>query len=270
MIAPACHDTASAVAAVPADGGEATGATSAPARGRSWASSSTEPIINEKIAAATTTPTRAASAGRSGSSRTSWACGSCRSAAGSGCSEGHDHSYAELTQMAERRQAVRRGHRPGPQAVPLARRDAAEDRRSSARDTKQRPPSTRGEFVRTCLESLALTYRRTLEGLEDMLGRKIEVIHIVGGGTQNELLNQMTADACDRDGGRRPGRGDGDRQHPGAGDGDGRREVAGRRAGGRARQLRRQALRAAASRSRGTRRMRRYREARLGERVTMS
>src|SRR5258708_37652145 len=66
------------------------------------------------------------------------------------------------------------------------------------RNTGQRPPNTRGEFVRACLDSLALTYRRMLEGLEDVLGRKIAVIHIVGGGSQNELLNQMTADACGR------------------------------------------------------------------------
>ena len=56
----------------------------------------------------------------------------------------------------------------------------------------------RGDFVRCCLDSLALTYRRTLEGLEDILGRRINTIHIVGGGCQNELLNQMTADATGR------------------------------------------------------------------------
>ncbi len=38
----------------------------------------------------------------------------------------------------------------------------------------------------------------TIEGMEEVLGRRIGVIHIVGGGTQNELLNQMTADACAR------------------------------------------------------------------------
>src|SRR5205807_5674656 len=64
--------------------------------------------------------------------------------------------------------------------------------------TRQRPPGSRGEFVRACLDSLALTYRKTLEGLEDVLGRKIGTIHVVGGGCQNELLNQMTADACNR------------------------------------------------------------------------
>ena len=64
--------------------------------------------------------------------------------------------------------------------------------------TKQKAPETMGEHVRTCLESLALTYRRTLENLEKLSGRKIKTIHIVGGGAQNELLNQMTADACGR------------------------------------------------------------------------
>jgi len=64
--------------------------------------------------------------------------------------------------------------------------------------TGQETPYSPGEFVRTCLESLALTYRKTVEGLEDVLGNKIKVIHIVGGGTQNEVLNQMTADACNR------------------------------------------------------------------------
>jgi rhamnulokinase len=66
------------------------------------------------------------------------------------------------------------------------------------RSSKQTIPGGPGEIVRSLLESLALTYRRTLEGLEDILGRKISVIHIVGGGCQNELLNQMTADACGR------------------------------------------------------------------------
>jgi rhamnulokinase len=66
------------------------------------------------------------------------------------------------------------------------------------RSTSQPVPQQPGEFVRACLDSLALAYRRTLEGLEDVLGRRIAVIHIVGGGVQNELLTQMTADACGR------------------------------------------------------------------------
>ena len=64
--------------------------------------------------------------------------------------------------------------------------------------TSQALPQSPGEFVRTCLESLAFTYRRTLSQLETLLARRINLIHIVGGGSRNELLNQMTADACGR------------------------------------------------------------------------
>ncbi len=64
--------------------------------------------------------------------------------------------------------------------------------------TGQPAPTEPGEVVRCALESLALCYRWVLERLEELLGRRLEVIHIVGGGSQNRLLNQLTADACDR------------------------------------------------------------------------
>ena len=56
-------------------------------------------------------------------------------------------------------------------------------------------PRSRGEMVRCILESLALKYRYVLERLQATSGREIRVIHVVGGGSQNRLLNQMTADA---------------------------------------------------------------------------
>jgi rhamnulokinase len=56
----------------------------------------------------------------------------------------------------------------------------------------------RGAIVRSLLESLALKYRYTIEQLETLLGKRVEVIHIVGGGSQNKLLCQFTADACNR------------------------------------------------------------------------
>ena len=56
-------------------------------------------------------------------------------------------------------------------------------------------PESRGEMVRCILESLALKYRYVLERLQEASGRTVRVIHIVGGGSQNQLLNQMTADA---------------------------------------------------------------------------
>jgi len=47
-------------------------------------------------------------------------------------------------------------------------------------------------------ESLALSYREAFEGLEQLKGSKIDVLHIVGGGSKNILLNQITADAINR------------------------------------------------------------------------
>jgi rhamnulokinase len=67
-----------------------------------------------------------------------------------------------------------------------------------ARQTGQPEPETVGQFVRCCLESLALAYRYTLENLERVLGKQFEVLHVVGGGGKNRLLNQMTADAIGR------------------------------------------------------------------------
>ena len=63
-------------------------------------------------------------------------------------------------------------------------------------ESNQPVPQTRGEIVRCGLESLALKYRQTLRRMDKVLGRTTEVLHIIGGGTQNKLLTQMTADAC--------------------------------------------------------------------------
>jgi rhamnulokinase len=52
--------------------------------------------------------------------------------------------------------------------------------------------------VRCALESLALRYRWGLEKLENLTGSRLDVVHVVGGGCQNELLCQFTADACNR------------------------------------------------------------------------
>jgi rhamnulokinase len=64
--------------------------------------------------------------------------------------------------------------------------------------TSQPVPETKGAIVRCALESLALKYRWVLERLEQILRRHLEPIHIVGGGAQNILLNQFTADATGR------------------------------------------------------------------------
>jgi rhamnulokinase len=64
--------------------------------------------------------------------------------------------------------------------------------------TNQAAPDDDGAIARAALESLALRYRVCLGGLEELLGYRLETIHIVGGGVQNALLCQMTADACQR------------------------------------------------------------------------
>ncbi len=64
--------------------------------------------------------------------------------------------------------------------------------------TGQRVPQTKGEIARTVYESLAMTYREAFEGLEQMKEGRIDVLHIVGGGAKNALLNQFTAGAIDR------------------------------------------------------------------------
>jgi rhamnulokinase len=57
-------------------------------------------------------------------------------------------------------------------------------------------PATPPEIVRCLLDSLALAYRRTIARAQELSGRHVDVIHMVGGGVRNELLCQLTADAC--------------------------------------------------------------------------
>jgi rhamnulokinase len=64
------------------------------------------------------------------------------------------------------------------------------------RETHQPVPESPGAVLRCALESLALLYRQTLDQLERVTGIRPERIHIVGGGSQNRLLNQFTANAC--------------------------------------------------------------------------
>jgi len=64
--------------------------------------------------------------------------------------------------------------------------------------TGQKTPAGEGALVRMILESLALRYRQVLESLESLTGSTIETIHIMGGGSRNQLLNQLVADATGR------------------------------------------------------------------------
>lgn len=64
--------------------------------------------------------------------------------------------------------------------------------------TGQKPPETKPAIVRCIMESLALKYRMAVEGLEEILGYKLPVLHIVGGGCKNTMLSQFTANAISR------------------------------------------------------------------------
>ena len=70
--------------------------------------------------------------------------------------------------------------------------------RAFCRRTGQPAPEGPGAVVRCVLESMALKYRWVLERLETVAGRRLDPIHIIGGGAQNRLLNQLTADATGR------------------------------------------------------------------------
>ena len=63
------------------------------------------------------------------------------------------------------------------------------------RETGQKEPSSPGEFVRCILESLALLYRKRIQDLSELTGKTFSRLHVIGGGSRNELLNQFTADA---------------------------------------------------------------------------
>lgn len=70
--------------------------------------------------------------------------------------------------------------------------------REFCRRTSQPVPEGEGALIRCALESLVLRYRLVLGYLEQLVGREMKTIHMVGGGVQNHLLCQLTADACDR------------------------------------------------------------------------
>jgi sugar (pentulose or hexulose) kinase len=195
LIAPATHDTASAVAAVPAQPDTSWCFISS----GTWSLMGVEldhPVINDKSLKYNYTN----EGGVGGSTRFLknimglWLVQECRR---HWIREGHDHSYAELTEMAARAKGLLAllDLDYAPLALPG---NMPQKIAQFCRQTNQTIPQTRGEYVRACLDGLALTYRRSLKGLEDVLGRRIDVIHIVGGGVQNGLLNQMTADACNR------------------------------------------------------------------------
>jgi len=67
---------------------------------------------------------------------------------------------------------------------------------AACRRTGQRPPADPPATVRCILDSLALAYRRAIREVQELSGQPVDTVHVVGGGARNDLLLQLTADAC--------------------------------------------------------------------------
>jgi len=190
VVATAGHDTAAAVAAVPAEGLD-------------WAyiSSGTWSLVGvEEIAPVISPRTLEANftneGGVCGTIRLLknvtglWLVQGCRKAWGGDGAL----TYEELARAAEeapRFAALIDPDDPGFLNPP----DMPEAVAGFCRRTGQRPPGSKTAVVRSILESLALKYRHVLDQLRLILGRPIHKVHIIGGGAQNVLLCQLTADA---------------------------------------------------------------------------
>lgn len=109
--------------------------------------------------------------------------------------EGREYSYTELTALAQQAEPFGSLIDPdAPEFVPAG--DIPERIREYCRRTNQKAPQTDGEICRCILESLAMKYRFALEQIQACTQKDYRTIYMVGGGTKNALLCQMTADAC--------------------------------------------------------------------------
>lgn len=108
--------------------------------------------------------------------------------------QGKDLDYGEIVELAKQATPFRCLVDPDDGSF-LNPRDMPAAIKAFCRQTDQPEPESEGEFARCVLESLALKYRYVSEKLMEMSGKSFKTIHIVGGGSKNKLLNQFTADA---------------------------------------------------------------------------
>jgi rhamnulokinase len=118
--------------------------------------------------------------------------------------EGKEYGWAELLALAEQAQPFRCIVNPDAPDF-FGPSNMVDTIRAFCQRTGQPVPESVGEVVRSCLESLALRYRSVVDALEALLasadgkpGPRLTTIRIVGGGSQNRVLNQFAADACQR------------------------------------------------------------------------
>ena len=194
LIAPGCHDTACAVAAVPAEGNDFAWISSG-----TWSIMGVEnstPIINQQAFEANITN----EGGVSNTFRVSknvmglWLVQQCRA---TWAAQGMNYTYEQLTEMAEKAEpniAIFDVDHPQclkPCDMPKLIIKLISER---GKKTSEDP----GQIIRIVLESLAAKYAEHLRALEGITGRRLKRIHIVGGGSQNKLLNRLTEEACQR------------------------------------------------------------------------
>ncbi|MGA3025366.1 MAG: rhamnulokinase family protein [Bryobacteraceae bacterium] len=186
VYATAAHDTAAAVAAVPATGDDWCYISSG-----TWSLMGVElpaPVINESSRRLNFTN----EAGANGSILLLkniaglWLLQECRRA---WAAEGETFTYDELIRMAEA---------AGPAAALIEPDDFVQPGGMPARIAARCGARTKGEICRVILESLARRYREVLDGLESLTEKTIRTIHIVGGGSRNALLNRLVASATGR------------------------------------------------------------------------
>ena len=194
IVLPACHDTGSAVVAVPAKNQDF-----------AWLSSGTwsimgaevrEPCLNEKALEYNFTN----EGGVFGTWRLSknimglWLVQECRR---EWLRQGEEMSFDALTQLAAEAEAFMAVIDPDFDAF-IHPGDMPARIQKFCADTNQRVPQTKGQIIRVALEGIALKYRLVLERLEELSGKHLDPLYIIGGGTKNKLLNQFTADATGR------------------------------------------------------------------------
>jgi rhamnulokinase len=190
IVAPACHDTASAVAAALLED-----------EGSAYISSGTwslvgvevdKPIISRKSLEYNFTN----EGGVFGKFRFlrnvqgMWLVQQCRRI---WAGQGREYSYDELTRIASKSRRFIAFIDPDDERF-MAPANMVEEIVSYLEETSQEKPRDEGELVRVILESLAFKYRLVLERIMELTGRKINRINIIGGGSRNWLLNQLTAD----------------------------------------------------------------------------
>jgi len=197
VVAPPTHDTASAVAAIPtANTGQSDWAYISSGTWSLMGIEAANAVLSERVLQLNFTN----EGGIDGTFRLLknitglWLVHQCKRAFEA---RGQNLDYAELTRLAEAAAGPHAIINPddprlaNPPDMPAAMQ-------AICRESNQPVPQSEGALVRCALESMAAKYGAVLAGLEEVAGHRIEVIHVVGGGSRNPLLNQLAANRCGR------------------------------------------------------------------------